>query len=151
MTDNQNEVIEVIARIICAQQGSNPDDNLGSLGGLRWTLFTGQAKELIDGVVAAGLRFEKGSGLDDDLPETMIGLFIKQLNAKLADKYRNLTVENKELKKRIETLERIVAALPLEEAEALEDDLDPSDCEITDPEAAEAVRHAFDLVRKSKR
>lgn len=34
----------------------------------------------------------------NEKPETLIGVFIKQLNAKLADEYRNLTVENKELR-----------------------------------------------------
>jgi len=40
-----------------------------------------------------------------DIPETMIGLFVKQLNAKLADEYRNLTIQNKALKQRIDELE----------------------------------------------
>ena len=40
-----------------------------------------------------------------DTPETMIGLFVKQLNAKLADEYRNLKIQNKALKQRIDELE----------------------------------------------
>ncbi len=34
-----------------------------------------------------------------DTPETMIGLFAKKLNAKLADEYRSMRAKNEQLRK----------------------------------------------------
>jgi hypothetical protein len=54
-----DRLVETIARILCMFSGSNPDDSLGSLKALRWTLFEHQAKILIQKVNIDGFTFEE--------------------------------------------------------------------------------------------